>query len=150
MGVIVNHNMSKTKPIYDVVCGIIHRRNRVLITQRPNGAYYSGYWEFPGGKVERGESGEAGLARELLEELGIYICDVKFWRVDEYAYPDRYVKLHFYFCKIKKGSPRPIGCSNIKWVRYSDLAGYPFPPADIPLLKELLETPTHRFHSLVA
>ena len=140
--------MPKAKLSFEVVCGIIHRRNRVLITQRPNGSYYSGYWEFPGGKVERGESGEAGLERELLEELGIYICRVKFWRTDEYTYPDRYVKLRFYFCEIKKGSPRPIGCSNIKWVRFSDLAGYPFPPADIPLIQELFRIPTHTFYFL--
>lgn len=138
--------MPKTKQTFVVVCGIVFRRNRVLITRRPEGAYYGGFWEFPGGKVEAGESPEDGLRRELLEELGIGIAKMELWRKLNYEYSDRKVNLTFFFCELLKCIPRTIDCSTLKWVRYNDLAGYAFPPADLSIIQELRNIPSEHIN----
>ncbi|MBI4430372.1 MAG: 8-oxo-dGTP diphosphatase MutT [Candidatus Omnitrophica bacterium] len=132
--------MTSKTPTFEVVCAVIFRRNRILITQRPAGSYYGGFWEFPGGKRERGESLEAALARELTEEIGILVSKPQFWRKVNYKYPDRNVTLHFFLCAIRGGVPRPIGCSAIRWIRHSDLESYSFPPADVSVINELVNS----------
>ena len=83
----------------DVAVGVlIDADGRFLLTSRPPGKVYAGYWEFPGGKLEAGESVEAALRRELHEELGIDIAAVQPWRVEEVDYPHARVRLHF--CKV--------------------------------------------------
>ena len=83
----------------DVSVGVlIDRDQRLLLTSRPAGKVYAGYWEFPGGKVEPGESIEQALRRELHEELGIAIGQVHPWHVEEFDYPHARVRLHF--CKV--------------------------------------------------
>jgi 8-oxo-dGTP diphosphatase len=83
----------------DVAVGVlIHRDGRFLLTSRPDGKVYAGYWEFPGGKVEVGESIEAALRRELHEELGITIGTALPWQVTMHDYPHARVRLHF--CKV--------------------------------------------------
>jgi 8-oxo-dGTP diphosphatase len=80
-----------------VAAGVIERADgRVLLAQRPPGKAYEGYWEFPGGKVEPGESSEAALARELHEELGITVRDASPWLVQEFVYPHAHVELAFF------------------------------------------------------
>jgi len=73
-----------------------------LLTSRPPGKVYAGYWEFPGGKVEPGESIEVALARELHEEIGVSIAGATRWRVEEFDYPHARVRLHF--CKVRDWS----------------------------------------------
>ncbi len=83
----------------DVAVGVlIDAEGRFLLTSRPAGKVYAGYWEFPGGKLEAGESVEAALRRELIEEIGIEVGAVHPWRVDTFDYPHARVRLHF--CKI--------------------------------------------------
>ena len=90
--------MSERTPV-DVAVGVlIDAEGRFLLTSRPEGKVYAGYWEFPGGKVEPGESIEAALRRELHEELGITIGPVQPWRVTMHDYPHALVRLHF--CKV--------------------------------------------------
>ena len=86
-------------PITEVVAAVLTQPDgRVLLAQRPPGKVYAGYWEFPGGKVEAGESVEAALRRELHEELGITIGAAKPWHVELFDYPHALVRLHF--CKV--------------------------------------------------
>jgi 8-oxo-dGTP diphosphatase len=83
----------------DVAVGVlIDAQGQFLLTSRPAGKVYAGYWEFPGGKVETGESIEAALRRELQEELGITIGAVTPWKIEVFDYPHALVKLHF--CKV--------------------------------------------------
>jgi 8-oxo-dGTP diphosphatase len=84
----------------DVAVGVLLRGDgSFLLTSRPPGKVYAGYWEFPGGKVEAGETIEAALRRELLEEIGVVIGPAEPWRVEEVDYPHALVRLHF--CKVR-------------------------------------------------
>lgn len=84
----------------DVAVGVlIDADGRFLLTSRPPGKVYAGFWEFPGGKFEPGESVEQALRRELEEEIGVTIGEVQRWRVDEFDYPHALVRLHF--CKVR-------------------------------------------------
>jgi 8-oxo-dGTP diphosphatase len=86
-------------PRVEVAVGIlIHRDGRMLLTTRPAGKPYAGYWEFPGGKLERDESVEDALGRELQEELGIGVTQSSRWKVTEHDYPHALVRL--YWCKV--------------------------------------------------
>jgi 8-oxo-dGTP diphosphatase len=88
----------KRTPV-DVAVGVlIDRAGRFLLTSRPQGKVYAGYWEFPGGKVEAGESVEQALKRELFEELGITIGAAEPWKIELMDYPHARVRLHF--CKV--------------------------------------------------
>jgi len=83
----------------EVAVGILQRPDGALLfTTRPQGKPYAGYWEFPGGKIEAGETLEQALRRELMEELGIVIGPVQAWKVTEYDYPHALVRLHW--CKV--------------------------------------------------
>lgn len=87
------------RPVVDVAVGVLIRPDGAfLMTSRPSGKVYEGYWEFPGGKVEPGETVESALRRELIEELGIAIGEVKPWREKLVDYPHALVRLHF--CKV--------------------------------------------------
>lgn len=89
------------RPPVDVAVGVlIDPDGRFLLTSRPEGKVYAGHWEFPGGKVEPGESVEAALRRELHEELGITIGHAEPWRVSLHDYPHALVRLHF--CKVRE------------------------------------------------
>jgi 8-oxo-dGTP diphosphatase len=91
---------SKREPV-DVAVGVlIDAQERFLLTSRPQGKPYAGYWEFPGGKVEAGETVEQALARELHEELGIDIGHAEPWQVEIFDYPHALVRLHF--CKVRQ------------------------------------------------
>jgi 8-oxo-dGTP diphosphatase len=113
---------------------------RVLIAQRPEGKPMAGLWEFPGGKVEPGETPEAALMRELDEELGIATwasCLAPLSFVS-HAYPDFHLLMPLYVCRKWTGRPpRPREHAALRWVRPRDLGGFPMPPADLPLLPVL-------------
>lgn len=90
-----------TRALVEVAVGVLVRPDgRFLLTSRPPGKVYAGYWEFPGGKIEPGESVEQALARELHEELGLAIdlADVRRWRAQQVDYPHALVRLHF--CRV--------------------------------------------------
>ncbi len=103
---------------------------RILITRRPDHGEFGGYWEFPGGKVEPGESDSDALAREIREELGVdVLVGAQFYsRVFEYR--NFTLDFHILRCVLVAGEMRPIGVADIRWVMPSELTRYLFPPAD--------------------
>jgi 8-oxo-dGTP diphosphatase len=109
---------------------------RVLLAQRPEGKSMAGLWEFPGGKVEQGESPEAALIRELQEELGINtwsscLAPLTF---ASHKYDDFHLLMPLFACRKWAGTPQSNEGQALKWVRAADLKSYPMPPADIPLI----------------
>ena len=122
-----------------VLAAVIERDGRFLVTRRLKDTHLSGYWEFPGGKCEAGESHEACLARELVEELAVQSEIGADLLVTEHAYPSRTVRLHFRRCAIS-GDPRPLLGQEMRWVPRAELAGLPFPEADRALIALLVET----------
>ena len=117
---------------------VIERRGRVLICRRRRGGFLGGYWEFPGGKRDPGESWEACLRRELREELGVSVAGVRPLCRLRHRYPGRPVFVFQVFrCRIARGRPRPLSASALRWVAPERLARYRFPPANRGLLARL-------------
>ncbi len=113
--------------------------NRVLIAQRPDGKAMAGLWEFPGGKVEPGETPEAALIREVREELGVDTsasCLAPF-TFASHAYADFHLLMPLYICRTWLGQPAAREHRAIKWARPVRLGDYPMPPADAPLVAML-------------
>ncbi|ACC71833.1 NUDIX domain-containing protein [Paraburkholderia phymatum] len=125
------------RPVTEVAVGVLVRPDgRYLLAQRPAGKPYEGYWEFPGGKLEPGESVEAALARELHEELGIDVQSSHRWHVLEHDYPHAYVRL--YFCKVTAWGGEPHGREGqaFAWQTLPAQVS-PLLPATIPVLEWL-------------
>ena len=123
----------------NVVAAIIRRNGRILITQRRDNVHLAGMWEFPGGKVEAGESLEAALQREILEELGMKVrVENEFLSID-YDYPGKAVRLHFFNCAIEEGEAQPLAVADLRWVEPRNLDKFQFPPADRELITKLRE-----------
>ena len=123
--------------IIDVVAAVIRMEGTILITQRLDHVHLAGSWEFPGGKVEAGESFECALVREIREELGIEIrVNDEFFTV-EHEYPDKSVRLHFFNCTLLSGKPAALGVADLRWVAAGDLSQFEFPPADSALIAKL-------------
>ena len=121
----------------DVVAALIRCNAKILITQRLDNVHLAGLWEFPGGKVEAGESLDAALHREILEELGVRIrVDAEFFAID-HDYPTQSVRLHFFNCTILEGTVQPLDVADLRWVTPSDLCNFEFPPADAALIAKL-------------
>ena len=94
-----NRTDGQVRPVVDVAVGLLIAPNgEFLLTSRPEGKVYAGYWEFPGGKLETGESVEEALRRELQEEIGVHIGSVQIWKEKLVDYPHALVRLHF--CKV--------------------------------------------------
>ncbi len=113
-----------------VVAGVALRDNRVMICRRRAGSSNGLKWEFPGGKIEPGESPEEALARELKEELDIAVRVGRVADAVYYRYPERDVLVLFYRCAIAAGEPRTIDCDAVEWVCPDDLEQYDFAGAD--------------------
>lgn len=120
-----------------VVAAIIHRDQHILLTKRPANVHLANLWEFPGGKVESGESLEAALRRELREELAIDANVIDEFFTTTHHYPEKSVELHFFNCTILSGEPRAIEVAEFRWVKSSDLHAYEFPQADRELIDRL-------------
>jgi 8-oxo-dGTP diphosphatase len=118
---------------------LVDADGRVLLAQRPDGKSMAGLWEFPGGKVDQGETPEAALIRELREELGIDVaasCLAPF-TFASHAYPDFHLLMPLYVCRKWSGIPMARERQRLTWVRPARLADYPMPPADKPLVAML-------------
>lgn len=115
---------------------LIDRDGRVLLAQRPEAKSMAGMWEFPGGKVEPGESPESALIRELHEELGIdtWASCLAPLTFASHAYPDFHLLMPLFACRKWNGIATGREGQRLAWVRPADLRGYPMPPADIPLI----------------
>ncbi len=129
--------VERALPIVLVVAvALVDVDGRVLIARRPEGKKLAGLWEFPGGKVDPGESPEAALIRELREELGIdthesCLAPLTF---ASHAYDDFHLLMPLYVCRRWKGEVRAREHSELAWVRPVRLGDYPMPPADAPLI----------------
>lgn len=109
---------------------------RVLLAQRPTGKSLAGLWEFPGGKVEPGETPETALIRELHEEIGIdtwksCLAPLTF---ASHSYDDFHLLMPLFACRRWQGTPRSKESQALAWVRPNELRNYPMPPADMPLI----------------
>ncbi len=120
-----------------VVAGILWKEGRVLAVKRPQGKPWAGYWEFPGGKVESGESLEQALERELHEELGIRPLNPEFWRHVSHTYPDLQVQLHFYHVRNFQGVPRSLEGHILEWIAPDLAPERAFLEADAGIVREL-------------
>jgi 8-oxo-dGTP diphosphatase len=124
--------------VITVAAAIIRRHGKILITRRRSDVHLAGLWEFPGGKVEPGESLEAALQREIREELGIDIHVLNEFFSTEFRYPEKSVRLHFFDCEIKHGEPQALEAAELRWVQRGELVGLSFPDADRELISRLL------------
>jgi 8-oxo-dGTP diphosphatase len=116
-----------------VAAAIVERGGRFLMARRLQGTHLEGLWEFPGGKVDPGESLEACLARELTEELGVEAAVGPLRWSTTHDYPSKRVELHFFDCAIE-GEPRPLLGQELRWVSRAELATLPLPEADAGLV----------------
>lgn len=118
---------------------LIDPDGRVLLAQRPEGKSMAGLWEFPGGKVEEGETPEAALIRELHEELGIQTWDSCLAPLSfaSHRYESFHLLMPLFACRKWQGIARPQEGQRLAWVRAADLRQYPMPPADLPLIPVL-------------
>jgi 8-oxo-dGTP diphosphatase len=140
----IEHTETGTKPLLLVAaCALIDADGRVLLARRPEGKRMAGLWEFPGGKMNPGETPEAALIRELKEELGIDVsaaCLAPF-AFASHAYERFHLLMPLYLCRRWKGTPRPKEKQTLAWVRAQRLGDYDMPPADkplVPLLRDFL------------
>ncbi len=123
-----------------VVCAIIVRADRILLAQRPPDKKLGGLWEFPGGKVEPGESAEAALHRELHEELGCTVRITQTLASFVHAYSWGSIELIPFVCELTTDSPEPHPHEHtaLAWVERVQLSAYDLAPADVPLLTALI------------
>ncbi len=121
-----------------VVSAAIVRDGRYLITQRLDKAVLPGLWEFPGGKVEEGESDEVALRRELEHRLGVCAGVGERLAVNEQEYPNYVVELHLYRCDLGDAEPSAVNVKQMRWVTSSDFDNYEFTPADERSMNALL------------
>lgn len=124
-------------------CALIDTDNRILLAQRPEGKTLAGLWEFPGGKLEPGETPEEALVRELSEELGITtkVACLAPLTFASHSYESFHLLMPLFVCRRYEGIPQGREGQRIKWVKPSALREYPMPPADeplIPILQDLL------------
>jgi len=115
---------------------LVDKDGRVLLAQRPVGKSMAGLWEFPGGKVETGETPETALIRELHEELGIETWDSCLAPLSfaSYTYETFHLLMPLFICRKWEGIAQPKEGQTLKWVFPKDMRDYPMPPADLPLI----------------
>ncbi|MDW6017998.1 8-oxo-dGTP diphosphatase MutT [Vibrio plantisponsor] len=124
-----------------IVAGIIFNQDKsqIFITKRPGNLHKGGFWEFPGGKVEEGESVEQAMTRELEEEVGIEVTEQHLFEHLEYDYPEKSLK--FDFIVISNFNNEPYGKEGQEghWVDIAKLANYQFPEANVPILERVIK-----------
>jgi 8-oxo-dGTP diphosphatase len=128
------------KIVHVAACALVDADGRVLLAQRPAGKPMAGLWEFPGGKVEDGETPEQSLIRELQEELGIVVKEdcLAPLTFASHAYPDFHLLMPLYVCRRWEGQVAATEGQNLVWVRPNRLRDYDMPPADVPLISHLM------------
>ncbi|MGJ1436102.1 (deoxy)nucleoside triphosphate pyrophosphohydrolase [Sphingobacterium siyangense] len=122
-----------------VVCGIIFKDDLVLICRRKPEKSLGGYWEFPGGKVEDGESNEESLLRELIEELNLKVKIKQHFFDTVHQYDNGAIELISFICETENIASESTDHDQLEWVKISDLLNWKLAPADIPIAKELIE-----------
>lgn len=133
---------SVSKPLLLVAaCALVDADGRVLLAQRPEGKTLAGLWEFPGGKIEAGETPEETLIRELAEELGIEVKSACLAPLTfaSHSYDTMHLLMPLYVCRRWEGIARPIEGQTLAWVAPKRMRDYPMPPADEPLIPMLVD-----------
>ncbi len=132
--------MSK-KIVYVAAVAMFDADGRVLLTQRPEGKDMAGMWEFPGGKIEVGETPEAAIQREIQEELGVDLCDscIAPLTFVSHEYEKFHLVMVLYLCRRWEGIPTALEGQKLTWRRPQDMQAMPMPPADIPLVRALID-----------
>jgi 8-oxo-dGTP diphosphatase len=122
-----------------VAAALVDPAGRVLLAQRPAHKSLGGLWEFPGGKVEPGESPEAALVREVMEELAVVLEPDALdpFAFASHSYADFHLLMPLYVAQRWVGEPQAIEAAALAWVRPEDMHAYPMPPADLPLVAKL-------------
>jgi len=119
------------------VAVIWNAEGKILVDRRPADGLLGGLWEFPGGKIEPGETPEACVKREIQEELGIEVSVGKHLITVDHAYTHFKVSLHVYYCSHIAGEPQPIACEEIRWVTIDELDQLPFPTANVKIIEAI-------------
>ncbi|MDX1678856.1 8-oxo-dGTP diphosphatase MutT [Arsukibacterium sp.] len=134
-------NLQAQLPQLHVAVGVIVRRKeqqqQVLLALRSSKQHQGGKWEFPGGKVEQGETVEAALSRELKEELAITVTAAQPFMLLNYTYPERQVKLDIWLVTGFSGTPEGVEGQPLQWVNVSELTTISFPDANLPIVERL-------------
>jgi len=127
------------KTVHVSAVALVDVDGRVLLAQRPEGKPMAGLWEFPGGKIEDGETPEVALIRELEEELGIDTWESCLAPLTfaSHSYEDFHLLMPLFVCRKWNGQVSPREGQTLKWVRAEDLRSYPMPAADVPLIAHL-------------
>ena len=120
-----------------VAAAVVIESGRVLLTRRAEGQHLAGLWEFPGGKLEHGESPEQALVRECREECGIEIKVAEIMEVTFHRYPETDVLLLFYRCSLISGEVRHLQVADHTWVAPKELDRYELPPADARVIARI-------------
>jgi mutator protein MutT len=133
--------MQHRQPI-DVAAALIFHNAKLLITQRRPDDHLPNLWEFPGGKVESGETFEQCLVREIREELAIEISVRELVEDLTHTYPEKTVRLRFFNCRLLSGEAKPIHVQDLRWITRDQLPNFDFPAADAKLVQLLQNTPS--------
>mgnify|MGYP001577421510 CR=1 FL=1 len=120
-----------------VVCGIIYKGDKILLTRRKKGKSLEGFWEFPGGKVEKEETDTIALKRELKEELGLEISELNYFSENKHDYNTFSILLIAYKCKALNDPKKMVDHDKFEWVRVNEIGNFYLADADRPLLQEL-------------
>ena len=123
-----------------VTAALIIEQGKLLVTQRMKDSSRGLLWEFPGGKVEEGEDPRGALRRELKEELDVEVEVGKLFDAVFHSYPEYPLLLLIYRCRVERGSLKPIGCHDLRWVTPRELEELAMPPADDPIRKHLFSS----------
>ena len=124
-------------PHYEIVIGLIRRKDKVLIQKRPEEGLLGGLWEFPGGKIEAGEEGELALLREIKEETGLDVDICEKIGTIQHAYTHFKITLSAWFCDWKKGEPQTLAATKNRWINMHQIQEYAFPKANLKILELL-------------
>ncbi len=120
-----------------VAAGLTIEQGKLLVTQRKKDSSHGLLWEFPGGKVKEGEDPREALRRELKEELDVEVEVGRLFDAVFYTYPEFPILLLVYRCRVEKGTLKPIGCHDLRWVTCKELEALAMPPADDPIRRRL-------------
>ena len=139
MAQLVTESIALKPMLLVAAVALVDADGRVLVAQRPAGKSMAGLWEFPGGKIEPGETPEQALKREALEELGLKLCDncMQPLIFASHSYPDFHLLMPLFVCRRWEGIPLAHEGQALKWLRPSQMADLPMPPADRPLVAAL-------------
>ncbi len=127
--------------ILRAVAGILWRDGRYLVAERPLGTVMAGYWEFPGGKIEPGESPRQALFRELAEELGIACSRAALWKTLSHRYPHGHVALRLFRVTRFAGDPAPLEGQTLRWIDPADPPDLQYLPVNVPVIRALRDGP---------